>query len=87
MIRQSQRADEERSIQDRIASEQREAERNKRELKEEEKAIAMTKRKLKQESTEVLLGVSSECKTRMRVLLFIVRCLLPLFLNRLFPGT
>ena len=57
VIRQSQRADEERSIQDRIASEQREAERRKRELKEEEKAIALTKRKLKQESTEVLLGV------------------------------
>jgi hypothetical protein len=58
VIRQSQRADEERSIQDRIASEQREAERNKRELQEEEKAIALTKRKLKQESTQVALGVS-----------------------------
>lgn len=59
VIRQSQRADEERAIQDRIAAEQREAERRKRDLQEEEKAIALTKRKLKQESTEVLLGVSA----------------------------
>ena len=57
VIRQSQRADEERSIQDRIAAEQREAERRKRELQEEEKAIQVVKRKLKQESTQVLLGV------------------------------
>lgn len=59
VIRQSQRADEERSIQDRIAAEQREVERRKREVREEEKAIALTKRKFKQESTEVLLGVST----------------------------
>jgi hypothetical protein len=58
VIRQSQRADEERSIQDRIAAEQREAELRKRELNEEKNAQAMAKRKLKQESTEVLLGVS-----------------------------
>ena len=58
VIRQSQRADEERSIQDRIAAEQREAERRKRELQEEEKAMQVIKRKLKQESTQVLLGVS-----------------------------
>jgi tetrahydromethanopterin S-methyltransferase subunit A len=58
VIRQSQRADEERAIQDQIASEQRETERRKRDLEEEEKVIALTKRKLKQESTEVLLGVS-----------------------------
>ncbi len=61
VIRQSQRADEERSIQDRIAAEQRETERRKREIVEEEKAIAITKRKLKQESTEVLLGVCGMC--------------------------
>jgi hypothetical protein len=60
VIRQSQRADEERSIQDRIAAEQREAELRKRELKEEKNAQAMAKRKLKQESTEVLLGVRFE---------------------------
>lgn len=57
VIRQSQRADEERSIQDRIAAEQREAELRKRELNEEKNAKALAKRKLKQESTEVLLGV------------------------------
>ncbi|CAB9526405.1 CDK-activating kinase assembly factor MAT1 [Seminavis robusta] len=60
VLRQSQRADEERSIQDRIAAEQREMERKKRELKEEEKLIAMTKRKYKQEATEVLLGEREE---------------------------
>ena len=60
VIRQSQRADEERSIADRIAAEQREAARRKREFKEAEKAIAMTKRKIKQESTEVMLGEREE---------------------------
>jgi hypothetical protein len=43
VIRQSRRADEERSIADRIAAEQREAERRKREVKEEERAVALTK--------------------------------------------
>jgi CDK-activating kinase assembly factor MAT1 len=66
VIRQSQRADEERSIQDRIALEQREAERRKRELKEEEKAIAFTKRRLKQESTQVLLGEREEVSAELR---------------------
>jgi hypothetical protein len=61
VIRQSQRADEERAIQDQIASEQRETERRKRDLEEEEKVIALAKKKLKQESTEVLLGVSTYC--------------------------
>lgn len=58
VIRQSLRADEERAKQDQIAAEQREAERRKREFFEEEKAVALAKRKLKQESKEVLLGVS-----------------------------
>jgi len=58
VMRQSQRADEERCIADRIASEQREAERRKREFQEIEKAVALTKRKFKQETTEVMLGVS-----------------------------
>lgn len=66
VIRQSQRADEERSIQDRIAAEQREAERLRREYQEEEKAIAVTKRKLKQESTEVLLGEREEVSAELR---------------------
>ena len=43
----------------RIASEQRDAERRKREFAEIEKAVALTKRKFKQETTEVMLGVSS----------------------------
>eukprot|EP00804_Cyclotella_cryptica_P023080 CCRYP_000328-RB/>CCRYP_000328-RB protein AED:0.17 eAED:0.17 QI:632/1/1/1/1/0.75/4/431/185 len=56
VIRQSQRADEERCTADRIASEQRDAERRKREFQEIEKAVALTKRKFKQETTEVMLG-------------------------------
>ena len=56
VIRQSQRADEERCIADRIASEAREAERRKRDFEEVEKAVASTKRKFKQETTEVMLG-------------------------------
>lgn len=66
VIRQSQRADEERSIADRIAAEQREAERHKREHLEDERAIAFTKRKLKQESTEVLLGEREEVSAELR---------------------
>eukprot|EP00526_Cylindrotheca_closterium_P029859 CAMPEP_0113624082 /NCGR_PEP_ID=MMETSP0017_2-20120614/12408_1 /TAXON_ID=2856 /ORGANISM="Cylindrotheca closterium" /LENGTH=247 /DNA_ID=CAMNT_0000534089 /DNA_START=90 /DNA_END=829 /DNA_ORIENTATION=+ /assembly_acc=CAM_ASM_000147 len=66
VIRQSQRADEERAIQDRIASEQREAERRKREWKEEEAAIAKTKRKFKQESAEVLLGEREEVSAELK---------------------
>ncbi|OEU20681.1 hypothetical protein FRACYDRAFT_267725 [Fragilariopsis cylindrus CCMP1102] len=66
VIRQSQRADAERAIQDQIASEQREAERRKRELREEEKAIALTKRKFKQESAEVLLGERDEVSAELK---------------------
>jgi len=66
VIRQSQRADEERSIQDRIAAEQREAERQRREVEEEEKAIAVNKRKWKQESTQVLLGEREEVSAELR---------------------
>jgi len=66
VIRQSQRADEERAIQDQIAAEQREAERRKRDLQEEEKAIALTKRKFKQESAEVLLGERDEVSAELK---------------------
>lgn len=66
VIRQSQRADEERSIADRIASEQRDTERRKRETVEEEQAIAITKRKLKQETTQVLLGEREEVSAELR---------------------
>jgi hypothetical protein len=66
VIRQSRRADEERSIADRIAAEQREAERRKREVKEEERAVALTKRKFKQESAEVLLGEREEVTAELK---------------------
>ena len=66
VIRQSHRADAERAIQDRIAGEQREAERRKRELEEEEKAIALTKRKFKQETAEVLLGERDEVSAELK---------------------
>ena len=66
VIRQSQRADEERAIQDQIAAEQREAERRKRDLQEEERAIALTKRKFKQESAEVLLGERDEVSAELK---------------------
>lgn len=66
VIRQSQRADQERGVQDRIASEQRQTERMRREVKEEEKAIALSKRKLKQESTEVLLGEREEVSAELK---------------------
>ena len=56
VLRQSLRADEERCIADRIASEQREAERSKREFHEIEKAVSAAKQKFKQEKTEVMLG-------------------------------
>lgn len=66
VIRQSQRADEERSIADRIAAEQRESERRKREFIEVERAIAETKRQLKKESTEVMLGEREEVSAELR---------------------
>lgn len=66
VIRQSQRADEERSIADRIAAEQRKAERLKREFKQEERAIALTKQKFKQEAAEVLLGEREEVSAELK---------------------
>jgi CDK-activating kinase assembly factor MAT1 len=60
VIRQSQRADYERSIQDRIAAEQREVERGRRDAVEEERAMLLHKRRFKQESTEVMLGEREE---------------------------
>ncbi|KAL9182238.1 hypothetical protein ACHAXT_012890 [Thalassiosira profunda] len=56
VIRQSQRADEDRIIADRIAAEQREAEKRKREFLEIEKQVSAAKQKFKQETTEVMLG-------------------------------
>jgi len=56
VIRQSQRADEERCIADRIANEQRLADKCKRDFYEVEKAVTIAKLKFKQETTEVMLG-------------------------------
>jgi CDK-activating kinase assembly factor MAT1 len=66
VIRQSQRADEERAIQDQIAKEQRDAERRRRDLEEDAKAIALAKARFKQESAEVLLGEREEVSAELR---------------------
>lgn len=60
VVRQSHRADEERAIQDLIASETETTKRNRMDAYEIQKAIAVTKRKFKQESTEVALGEREE---------------------------
>lgn len=56
VIRQSQRADEERCTADRIANEQRLADKYKRDFYEVEKAVTIAKLKFKQENIEVMLG-------------------------------
>eukprot|EP00591_Stephanopyxis_turris_P000739 CAMPEP_0195512854 /NCGR_PEP_ID=MMETSP0794_2-20130614/4667_1 /TAXON_ID=515487 /ORGANISM="Stephanopyxis turris, Strain CCMP 815" /LENGTH=325 /DNA_ID=CAMNT_0040640731 /DNA_START=21 /DNA_END=998 /DNA_ORIENTATION=- len=66
VIRQSQRADEERCVSDRIASEQREAEMKKRAFREEERIVSIAKRKLKQEATQVMLGEREEVSAELR---------------------
>jgi len=66
VIRQSQRADEERSIQDRIAAEQRQAEQSRLDVLETEKAMQQTRRQLKKESTQVLLGEREEVSAELR---------------------
>lgn len=60
VVRQSQRADEERAIQDLIAAESELAKRTREEAMELDNAIAVTKRKYKQESTQVALGERGE---------------------------
>mmetsp|Transcript_7520 Transcript_7520/g.9820 ORF Transcript_7520/g.9820 Transcript_7520/m.9820 type:complete len:292 (+) Transcript_7520:56-931(+) len=66
VIRQSQRADEERSIQDRIAAEQRLTEQSRTAAVEEEKHIAIAKKKFKTETTEVLLGEREEVSAELK---------------------
>ena len=66
VIRQSQRADEERSIQDRIAAEQREAEQSRLEALEEEKQIATAKKRFKTEANQVLLGEREEVSAELK---------------------
>jgi CDK-activating kinase assembly factor MAT1 len=58
--RQSLRTDEHRDITDRIAAEQRDAQKKKRQFLEEEKVIAAAKRRFKQESLQVSLGEREE---------------------------
>jgi CDK-activating kinase assembly factor MAT1 len=58
--RQSKRDDEKRNIQDRIDAEHRQTEKNRKLAVEEEKNIAINKRKFKTETTEVLLGEREE---------------------------
>jgi len=55
VVRQSQRADEERAIQDKITAEQSAAQRQRAEREEDEKFMEVTKRKLKAEQVAVLL--------------------------------
>lgn len=66
VIRQSQRADEERSIQDRIAAEQRLADESRKAALEDARAEAADRKRFKKETAEVLLGereeVSAEAK-------------------------
>lgn len=65
VIRQAQRTEEERSIAERIAAEQRDAERRKREFLEEEKSIALAKKRFKQESLQVSLGEREEISSEL----------------------
>ena len=58
--RQSKRDDEKRNVQDRIDAEHRQTENNRKLVVEEEKNIAVNKRKFKTEKTEVLLGEREE---------------------------
>jgi predicted RNA-binding Zn-ribbon protein involved in translation (DUF1610 family) len=66
VIRQSQRADEERAIQDQIAKEQRDSERSRRNAEDDAKAIAQAKARFKQESAEVALGEREEVSAELR---------------------
>jgi len=60
VLRQSSRADEDRLVADRIAAEQRESRKRKKERIEEEYAIQIAKRRYKQEATQVRLGEREE---------------------------
>jgi CDK-activating kinase assembly factor MAT1 len=66
VIRQSQRADEERAIQDQIASQKRDAELSRRDAEETARAIQAAKARFKQESAEVLLGEREEVSAELR---------------------
>lgn len=65
--RLAKKTDKDYEILDKINAEQREADRRKRELEEEDKVIAMTKKKFKQESAEVLLGERDEVSAELKL--------------------
>lgn len=66
VVRQSQRAEEERNVADQIMAEKREVERKKRECWEVSQALAVAKRKMQQEAREVLLGEREEVSEEVR---------------------
>jgi hypothetical protein len=66
VVRQSQRAEEERNVADRIMAEKRELERKKRECWEVSQALSRAKRKIQQEAREVLLGEREEVSEEVR---------------------
>ena len=66
VIRQSQRADEERAIQDQIASQKRDAERARRDAQEDAMAVQQAKARFKQEAAQVLLGEREEVSAELR---------------------
>lgn len=67
VIRKSLRADKERSIEDQISAEKQEADRMRQEFLEEKKHREVTRRKIKQESTQVLLGERAEVSAELIV--------------------
>eukprot|EP00977_Amphora_coffeiformis_P023910 scaffold14699_cov170-Amphora_coffeaeformis.AAC.7 len=66
VIRQSQKADEERSIEDRIAAEQRLADENRKASMEDKRAEVADKKRFKKEQVEVLLGKRDEVSAEAR---------------------
>jgi hypothetical protein len=66
VVRQSQRAEEERNVADQIMAEKREVERKKRECWEVSQALTLAKRKMQQEAREVLLGEREEVSEEVR---------------------
>lgn len=66
VIRQSQRADEHRSVQDRIDAEQRLADESRKAIEEEERAVAAAKKRFKTETAEVMLGEREEVSAEVK---------------------
>mmetsp|Transcript_41392 Transcript_41392/g.81104 ORF Transcript_41392/g.81104 Transcript_41392/m.81104 type:complete len:346 (-) Transcript_41392:325-1362(-) len=66
VVRASRRADAERTMGDRVTAEIRDGERRKREFMEEERLVKETKRRVKVENTEVMLGEREELSAELR---------------------